>query len=539
MLERLVFYVNQQQLTAGYWQRGRLDRFWQFQADENGIHQFTQLLYEFKRLKTYLLVDSFEEDFQSEAIPFVNRRSTADMLARRLAAFNRHAEFKTAQFIRQEKTTRRENHYLLLALNKIDFLQPWLALIERYETPLEGVYTLPMLDAQLARHLNLTAKHALLVEKLHSGLRQTFLDSYQLRLSRLLAPSEAPGKQLRDLFITETDRTRLYLLRQRLIENDAALTVYVMPFGLQHVGQTLVEADAQGIDESIVRELGLSAVMLNAKDMAERLNLAPTLLEQNPELVHMQLLVNDPPTANMIPERLRQNYNVYRWRRFFWYGAAAMLLAGLLAMAWLAFLLWQEQTQTAQAAQQTTAQKQLYGTAMRDFSAMPLPANDMRTLVEAHDTLTQHFATPHAALQMLSRVLQQEPLIQVNRIRWVLSNTPNVADAELLSTNSSATSTPPQANNSAASSLVQVILFTGEVKPFDGDYRAAFATVNQFASQLRQQAGVSEVQITQEPVNVNSLSNLEGTTTDQSNQQVQAAFFKLRIVMALHEETPP
>ena len=67
-----------------------------------------------------------------------------------------------------------------------------------------------------------------------------------------------------------------------------------------------------------------------------------------------------------------------------------------------------------------------------------------------------------------------------------------------------------------------------ELIPFDGNYRAAMARIENFMAQLRQEAGVLEVVLIHSPVNTDSTAVLMGNTRN-GNVPLQAAFtLKLR-----------
>jgi hypothetical protein len=79
--------------------------------------------------------------------------------------------------------------------------------------------------------------------------------------------------------------------------------------------------------------------------------------------------------------------------------------------------------------------------------------------------------------------------------------------------------------------LMQIGFINAEIRRFKGDYRAALASASRFANHLRSDPLVSQVLILQEPVNVSSLANLQGSTRDESTTQHTPAIFKLKVVL--------
>ena len=137
-------------------------------------------------------------------------------------------------------------------------------------------------------------------------------------------------------------------------------------------------------------------------------------------------------------------------------------------------------------------------------------------------------------MQILSSACEELPTIALNRIRWVQSATSDIKDENINAPVAANTAPAAQANPSLSSDptrLLQVGFVNAEIKGFTGDYRAALNTVSQFASRLRANPAVESVLILQEPVNVSSFANLQGSTTDEGMAERPPALFKLKIVL--------
>ena len=89
----------------------------------------------------------------------------------------------------------------------------------------------------------------------------------------------------------------------------------------------------------------------------------------------------------------------------------------------------------------------------------------------------------------------------------------------------------PAISNNDPTKLMQIGFVNAEIKGFTGDYRAALASVSRLVTQLRSNPLVEQVMILQEPVNVSSLANLQGSTTDEGTAERTPAIFKLKIVL--------
>ena len=91
---------------------------------------------------------------------------------------------------------------------------------------------------------------------------------------------------------------------------------------------------------------------------------------------------------------------------------------------------------------------------------------------------------------------------------------------------------PVVAANNDPTKLIQVGFINAEIKGFNGNYREALSSVNTLVNHLRENAQVEQVTVLQEPVNVSSLANLQGSTTDENaTTESTPAIFKLKIVL--------
>ncbi|HAF00575.1 MAG TPA: hypothetical protein DCG63_04705, partial [Methylophilaceae bacterium] len=87
------------------------------------------------------------------------------------------------------------------------------------------------------------------------------------------------------------------------------------------------------------------------------------------------------------------------------------------------------------------------------------------------------------------------------------------------------------------SRLTQVAFLNAELLNFGGDYRAALFSLNRFVNQLKLNPQVEQVVVLQEPVNVSSLANLQGSTLDENTSERTPAVFKLKIILKPTVET--
>lgn len=522
MISRIVLCAFTNRVTAGIWRFGRLVSCETFQNDEPGLNAFRGFLHQHRNLPISLIADAVEEDYRVETTPHVTGASRRAVLDRKLNQLYRNTIYRAAQFIGREQGLRRDDQYLMVALSNSECIQPWVIAIEEQQAPLTGVYLLPMVSQFLVGRLKLTAPHLLLMDGLVSGLRQTYFHNGKVRVSRLAPGSGSADPHDPALYLTETEKTRLYLLSQRLIAADTKLSLLVLTSG----------ESGELVCRQIRNELNLECLALDAVKLAGMIGLAQPTLRQFPELLYMQAVVKGGAPVNLAPEGMTRHFQIHRLRGGIGYAALAVLLTSL-AMAGLNVRdMLDYRAQTRQVAAQTQDFEQRYAEVARNFPATPLPGNDLKTVVEMSTTIAANRRVPQRLMQVVSGALDLSPEIQLQRLRWKLTDDLNFKDEVSGQAPAGQPSTgQAPASPGVAGTLREIGFLDGEIRNFNGDYRAALDSVNKLAEQLRKDAQVDTVLVVQQPVNVSAHSNLQGSTLDEQAQQMPAATFKLKVIL--------
>ena len=515
MFERLILCATHDRLIAGRWRFGRLRALEVFDNQPKGHLGFSEFLAQHHYIPTYLMVDALEEDFHLEVLPHTAGRSREELLQRKLNQVYRGTTFKAAQFLSRERDKRRDDRFLFVALSNTESLQPWLDALVAEQVPLAGVYSLPMVSQLLLHKLKVKAGDILLSEQLSSGLRQSYLTQGRLRISRLVQIPPEAYRQLSYFHLVETDKARLYLLSQRLIARDTSLRVVVLT----------PSEDVEQISRNIQQEQGLQCQPIHLPQLAKSIGLPVAQVRQWPELVHMQMLARGHRPANLAPEPLVNIYRMELLRKGLVLSALIVALLGLLLT-----LLYLAQSvsdihQLHALAIDTRQQEQRYHDIANNFPATPIQGMDLNVAANVHQAIIRQAASPARLMQVLSHGMEQMSSIQLNRLRWVMSEDIGLKDEE------HAGAVPPGQAATVGAALYQIGFMTGEIRGFSGDYRAALEAVHRFAETLKADAAVQEVSVVQQPVNVSSYSSLQGSTSDERTAQSEKAVFKLKLVL--------
>lgn len=518
--KKLILCANNNSLTAGIWHGAKLQSYAVFNNVDQDYTAFSEYLSKQPDINIYLIVDAVEEDYKLESLPHTAGRARREMVDRKLNQFNRNSVFRAAHFINRSADKRKDDNFLLVALSNADSLQGWLDVIQANQSPLVGVYLLPMMSQVMVRQMKLMAPHILLCEQLPSGFRQTYLHNGRLRMSRLVPMVDVKPNQLAYFYLVEIEKTRLYLMSQRLINGETPLQMVLPALDNSH----------HEIAKSISQDQGLECKTVDILAYAKNINLAESLIKPHPELLHMQLLANGNIPDNLAPTTYSKIHSLNNTCRILYMATAAIAVLGIALSSFYAWQGRQQHNQLALITAQTQQQQRLYDEVAKNFPTTPIPSAELKVAAELAQTIQANRQTPAQLMQILSAACETAPEINLNRLRWLLSATPEVTD-EAENAITQANQTYSQSPSADPTRLVQVAFVNAEIKGFTGDYRAALNTVSQFAATIKANPAVETVTILQEPVNVSSLANLQGSTTDETAAERPPAVFKLKVVL--------
>ncbi|HSH73650.1 MAG TPA: hypothetical protein VK974_11395 [Methylophilaceae bacterium] len=525
MFEKIILCATSYQLTAGIWRAGKLHSYQVYQNDEQGHTDFTQFLQQHSKTNVYLLADAVEEDYRLESLPHTFGGARRELVERKLSQLYRGVVYRAAHFIHREKDKRKDDLFLLISLNNAEFMQGWVACIEAQQAPLAGVYLLPMMSEVLVQRLKLKATHLLLSERLNSGLRQTYLHNGRLRISRLAPIPSDMLNRLGYFYLTETEKTRLYLISQRFVTRDTAL----------HMVLPALNESSRQICRAIEQEHGIICESVNLAEVAQDFKLDVKQLELNPELLHMHLLASGSAPDNIAPASLVKHHKINALRKSINVATAFVVLAGLVLSTLYLKQSVDDAAELKQTITDTRMQEHRYNEVAKNFPTTPIPSAELQVAAELNEAISKYSKAPKRMMQVVSRALDKTPDIQVNRLLWMQTNNVNIQDEDRAQVTPSVSSTPAASTISAfvpdPAVLYKVGFVSGEIKRFSGDYRAALNLVSRFADTLKADPEVQFVEVVQAPVNVSSYSNLQGSTTDEKTALTTAALFKLKVIL--------
>ena len=520
--KKLILCATNTSLTAGLWYGTKLQSYTVFSNSDADYSAFSEYLAQHIGTNIYLIVDAVEEDYKLESMPHTTGGARREIVARKLNQFNRNSVYRAAHFINRATDKRKDDNFLFVALNNADFLQGWMNVIQANQAPLVGVYLLSMLSQAVVRQMKLMGSHILLCERLSSGLRQTYLHNGRLRMSRLTPMKDIKPNQLAYFYLVEIEKTQMYLASQRLIANEIAVQLIMASMDNSHTE----------IAQSISQEQGLECKVVDILAYAKHININPDLVKTHPEFLHMQLLANGNVPDNLAPVTFSKIHSLNKIRRIFNIATACVATIGVVLAAYYAWQGNQQKDQLQFISLQTRSQQSQYETIAKNFPSTPIASTELKIAADLAQTIKANSQSPRQMMQVLSAAFEASPEITLTRMRWVQTNDRELKDDAGGANNVQSPSNQPAAVATDPTKLVQIGFINAEIKGFTGDYRAALNSVNQFVAHLRENNSVENVLILQEPVNVSSLANLQGSTTDESaSTERPPAIFKLKIIL--------
>ena len=487
-----IFFLSSGRLLAHHWGRGQFAERFVFRTDEEGLTQFSQYLQTTAPDPVSLLVDVVEEELREETIPHVMGTDRRALLRNKKTRLFRDATYSFATVQGRETQGRRDDKVLFTALIRPDMLAPWLGQLSRYKVPLTGIYSLPLLSELLWKKLKLSGGHALLVS-MHStgGLRQSFLQDQQLKLSRLAITPDVGQARYPSYILGEVEKLRRYLGSLRLLPRDVPVDVHVIS-----EGGALEELKQQTSDSITTRHHFHST-----QEVAKKLGLKNLTEPVHTELIYAHLLAKESVKNHYAPVRETRYFSMQRAR------------TGMIAPSWMLLLV---------------------EICFAGYKFTEIVNTTQESLVVERQT-RDYRATPVKMMLTLSLGLERFPGLHIETIEWVASADPNIKVGQRPT---SRTSTQLGGTAPADSGeQYHVAHVKGRLLPFDGDFRQALDTISRFVESVSRLEQVESVKAIQLPIDTSSEQRLLGSAG--SGSRVGDAQFEVRVVLKTREVEQP
>ncbi len=517
---RRALYVSAEKMSVYHWQKGELSESFLFDLDDVGRANFLRYLQESENMPMAILVDVIEEEFRQDTIPHVFGADRQSLIKRKQSRLYRDISYLYTQDQGREDEGRRDDRLLFMAITKDEVLKPLLEVLNENKVPLSGILSVPLLLQSYIKTLPDISDHALIVTlQSISGLRQTYFEKKELRISRLSKLPRYGTESYVPKIYTEVDKIQRYLNSLRLIPNDTPFDVYIL-------------ADKATLDDLESEKISSPMMRRHYLDIAELLESATGGASQvipfcDRLLIH-HLLKTQVKNCYAATEDLR--YFKMRNMRYAMNAASILLLLFSVVYSGINFMNGMTYKQESETSKNKTAFYQTrYDLARSRLPKTPVEPAQVKLAVEAASTLDEYKSTPYEMLKFLGKGLQRFPDIKMDDLDWSYSIDPNKGLAKSSTDNSGVLlSNNIDQNNKVK--YYQISNLKAHIEPFDGNYRKAISLVNEFAETLRGYDSVYDISIDSFPLDVSSDATLQG----DAGSLGKAAMFTLRAVVGVN-----
>jgi hypothetical protein len=385
--------------------------------------------------------------------------------------------------------------------------------------PLAGIHSLPVLSAGLLRRLrahgSTTTGNVLIISVQQlSGLRQTFYRDGHLKISRLAPMPRLGAVRHAGHVLSELAKLRRYLNSLALVSRDSPLAIYI----LSH-GPLLAELEAQCRNTD-----GELYYLVDNAELARRLGLGADFASPCSDAIFAQLLLEATPSIHYASRQETRYFRLYQ-ARLGLHAASALLL--LSSAGWSALRFFDAvdlRHQALDAANKSAYYEERFTLARSDLPPTEVEATAIETAVATAERLRDLTASPMPALRLLGAALATAPAVTLDTLSWERRFDPNDQDE----TGNGAVHTPLTPSPDYA--YYTVTALRAHLAGFDGDYRAAIATIDALATTLREAPDVAQVEVRRYPLDLRPAASVVGSVEPAAGDE---AAFELRIVQGV------
>ncbi|GHU33954.1 hypothetical protein AGMMS50256_26890 [Betaproteobacteria bacterium] len=507
MKPQRLLYLSACQMTACHWRGGALVCEATFPSTQTGWRQFAYYLAQNPGSIFSLLVNVAEEGFRIETIPYLRGADRQTVIERKLAQTFSNTPLCAALSLGHEKDRRKNENLLLAAFTNPAFFQPWLDAIRAADAMLSGIFSLPLLASSLLRKLSVSPEPCLLLSVQDQSIRQSFFDKGGLRFSRLTPLQHNSIDSIAQAFAAESIKLQQYLVGQRLISRGQTLTAHV----LAHPDAFKILRNSC-IDTPVVR-----FNILDITECARRIGLKTKPRDTCAESLFLHLLATHRTGIQFAGEDLRHGFRIARSRSLLQGAGALALTVCLLLSANTLFDARQISLDTEVMRVEAASARRGYDDIVKTFPSIPVDNETLKSVIGRYLAEERRSTTPGAFYREISRALQTESSIEIDRLDWKIS------DADTDTTDSSGWSGDVRPVSEDSESIVVQGTLRLDARITS---RQLLGVFGHFVDALRSSANL-RVEVLQQPLDIASGASLRGSDVESEGEKPRE--FALRV----------
>ena len=467
----------------------------------------------------HIIVDIIDEEYQHTTIPHVFGSERYKILKRNLERSYRSTPYRYGEIQGREVEGRRDDKVFFAAIVNYEFMVPWLSALNEKRVSLQGISSVPLVTRSLIPFLERPGKYLLIVSQTSGGLRFSYFEGRQLKISRLTPLDEADVERCADIIVREVGRTQGYLGRLRLMPpEDKVLEVHVV---CQEDLLLELAMRVGTVERPVYRLFDTNVFMVN-----QQLHWEDDESGNQDPLFAYLVLTNHVPNyyASQTERRL---YTLRASRRWIFAGGIAATAGAVAVSSTLLINTHLTEKKVGEMDRKIVIERRLLSQTQARLPPLPVDAEVLRDAVQAVDELRSRQREPQQLIVQISRLLDSFGDLQVDRFSWRFEERQmDVAVTEAGGQSDDPTEMPdiPDEGEEGFYAWVNVATIEGQVSPFDGDYRRANRAVRNFVAAIERMAMFQAVTLLDAPVNEAPDAIVSGTVGGRGGQQHRAGF---------------
>lgn len=417
MLSARIIYQSDYVMLAYEYQQNSWQCVAQFYTDEAGQRAFIDYLCQQLHLRLIWLIDSSQESHYCHLVPHVQGGDKKRLLQQRKQRIFSNTPYVTTSFQGREQQGRRDDNILFSGLSNAQVLHPWLPLIQACNIPLQGIYSVPLLQEHLFITPELKKHEYVLISSYTPainaytkiGLRQTLFIKQKVKFSRLVALDLEENSTSPELISTQIlkhiQTTQQYIKSIKLLPSNASLQlISILPDALYHkINKQLTRSNHYVMSHHDISP--------HADYYTHELILAVLPSWKIRFLHNHYAQINERQSYRL--GLVCRGINILNVLLL----SAAVFFAG--ASFWKS---WKVQQETKVKMQQIVDYQQELKQLRLDAPKLPLDFIYLRNMVDTGNFLKKRLISPETLWVHLSHVLVNYPMLQLQKLLWEIGH---------------------------------------------------------------------------------------------------------------------
>ena len=520
MAVRRFFYVTQDSLAIWKSSQSTLKEETRFQSSDEGFRLFSAYLDRGSQELSMVVVDVIEEEFVTDTIPRLSSGDRKGLIDRRLTKRFPGTPYKLGIYQGRARRDDDSVSVLYAAITNHELIDPWIEIVTRHQIPLAGVCSVPLIGVELLREFRKPAENSLFLTQHQGGrLRQIFVQNGHPLSARLSKVESVANEGFGESLVSEIIQSRKYLERSRYLRHSDPLDVYLI------ADHDTAERAFSGDDNRIE----FRAHIIDPKNAAAKFGLAEDISPEHMEILYLARCIRKRPKYSYKLSS-RTDYGLLLKLRHFAIGAAVTgaIACSIASGIFLAGALsYRDTSQIIES--QITRMEETYRREHDELEPVRADSHEMKLAVDTGDFVLRHSLPVEWVMEQVGNVMDDHADMHIGQLSWEIEGPTSENDAgnqRRRGEDNVPVSIPEIASVTAS--------LTGEIRPYDGNLRHAFAKIDELAKSFEKKTAFERVAVTEYPIDARPGAAVSGEVGRNGSSQL--AEFSIRLTLRVEDE---